>query len=92
MLRTKTFLVVAAITGGLLAAPPSAAAPARIPEPPPPIRRLATRIQPLPTPPIPRLPNFVLVPDRERQLTRQRTHGRPVHHVEVVEYGAAVSS
>jgi hypothetical protein len=35
MLLTKTFLVAAAIAGGLLATPPAAASPQRIPEPPP---------------------------------------------------------
>jgi hypothetical protein len=35
MLLTKTFLVAAAIAGGLLASPPAAAGPRRIPEPPP---------------------------------------------------------
>jgi hypothetical protein len=35
MVVTKTFLVAAAIAGGLLFSPPAAAAPRRIPEPPP---------------------------------------------------------
>jgi hypothetical protein len=35
MLLTKTFLVAAAIAGGLLASPSAAAAPRRIPQPPP---------------------------------------------------------
>lgn len=34
MVLTKTFLVAAAIAGGLLFSPPAAAAPRRIPEPP----------------------------------------------------------